>query len=335
MQTEKFPSFCLSPELASRELDVLAIGTGTMEEIIRIPKWPSPGGQENLPIQDIAFTAGGCGVNVACFVGRLGGISAIVIRLGSGQYGEGVWKELIRSKVRVDYVYRISGVEGNLIIILTNQSGDWTVLTSMHEEVILRPADLPGINVFKKAKFLHIDGFVCRSEGEIAAVELAIEQARAGGAIISSDGAVPTAQENPNYLRSLFQRSDIAFANLYEAMATTRTSSKADTINALMKLGPRLCVLKLGAEGSLYITRDHVSHVPAFEIEVVDTVAAGDALIGTLLYSLCRGIPLEKAALLASAAGALACLGPGSLSSYFELPDIENLISRGSKLPGK
>lgn len=77
-----------------------------------------------------------------------------------------------------------------------------------------------------------------------------------------------------------------------------------------------------------------VGYIPAYEVNVLDTVAAGDAYIATMLLSLCRGLPLMEAATRGSAAGALACLGFGSLSSRFTDSDIDTLIARGPQKKG-
>ncbi len=329
MKSADFPEYILPPELTKRGLDVLVIGGGTMEEIVQIPYWPSSGGQGNIPILKHTLTAGGCGTNVAVFVGRLGGQSAIITRLGSGRYGEDVVKELIRSEVNTGYVHRMQGVEGNYIIILTNQEGDWTVLASYHPNLNLELKDLPDEDVFRNAKLFHIDGFTCHSQDERNTVMKAIDIAHHAGVLVSSDGTVPSAQDQPEFLRSIFRKSDIVFANLFEAMTITNAKNQSDAIDKLQKFGPSLCVLKLGPNGSYYITPNCIGHIPAFEIDVIDTVAAGDALIGTVLFSLSQNLSLYEAALRGSAAGALACLGAGSLSSFFRLNEIDTLIARG------
>ena len=82
-------------------------------------------------------------------------------------------------------------------------------------------------------------------------------------------------------------------------------------------MGPAVSVLKMGKEGSLVITPQGIGKVEAYPVEVVDTIAAGDSYIAAMLTSLGAGLSLQESARRGSAAGALACLGAGSLTYRF------------------
>jgi fructokinase len=80
-----------------------------------------------------------------------------------------------------------------------------------------------------------------------------------------------------------------------------------------------LIVITRGAEGAIGLTRDGGSvHVPAPTVEVVDTIGAGDAVMGALLtrlastslQSVCEN--LEDTLRFAVAVAALACTRPGT-----------------------
>lgn len=84
-------------------------------------------------------------------------------------------------------------------------------------------------------------------------------------------------------------------------------------------------VITSGADGSYY--RDPgqpTRHVPAIPVDVVDTVGAGDAFHGGLLYALSRGETLADAVLLGTRCGAAACLKFGARSS---MPTMDELAA--------
>ena len=62
-------------------------------------------------------------------------------------------------------------------------------------------------------------------------------------------------------------------------------------------------------------TLDHMVHVPAFPVTVVDTTAAGDAFNGALAVALAEGCPLAEAVRFANAAAGLACTQRGAQNS--------------------
>jgi ribokinase len=64
----------------------------------------------------------------------------------------------------------------------------------------------------------------------------------------------------------------------------------------LLRKGMQRVVITLGERGSLVAGMDGMEHVPAFEVQAVDTTGAGDAFIGSFAVFLGEGI-LEKEAL--------------------------------------
>jgi ribokinase len=99
--------------------------------------------------------------------------------------------------------------------------------------------------------------------------------------------------------------------------------------DALLTRGPRAVIVTMGAEGAIAMTRDDRSAVPAFPIDVVDTVGAGDAFCAGLAVRLGQGAPLSNALRFASAAGALACTRPGAEPSMPRSQEVEALIAKG------
>ncbi|HET7478198.1 MAG TPA: PfkB family carbohydrate kinase, partial [Rubrobacteraceae bacterium] len=70
--------------------------------------------------------------------------------------------------------------------------------------------------------------------------------------------------------------------------------------------------ITLGPAGALVADRETVTHVPAPEVEVVDTTGAGDAFVGALVARLARGDALPDAAAYAVRAGAAAVTKEGA-----------------------
>jgi sugar/nucleoside kinase (ribokinase family) len=75
-------------------------------------------------------------------------------------------------------------------------------------------------------------------------------------------------------------------------------------------------VVTRGGEGAVVVTADAVAEIPPVEVEVVDTIGAGDAFGGALLTGLAGG-PVEPARLRAAAelavrVAALTCARAGA-----------------------
>jgi len=318
--------------LAERRIDVLTIGSLVMEQVALIEQWPELGGQDVVKVRDMVFTAGGCAMNVAAFIGRFGGFPAIVSAIGTGKYSEEIWEELDRSRVDTQFLRVYKGREGSLIFIMSNPEGDWAVLDYMDPLLKIQEEDIPSVNKLKQAKAIHIDGFSFVSAGCESAIRLALQRGREAGCIISVDASVPAAKQHLDFLRWLIRKADIAYMNKFEGQRITGADATEEVVARLQSFGPRLSFLKLGSGGSFVITPESCEELPAFEVDVVDTVAAGDAYVATSLLMLIRGMTPKEAGLRGSAAGALACLGAGSLSSRFTLDNVEDMVRQGHPL---
>jgi sugar/nucleoside kinase (ribokinase family) len=327
-RNELFPEFRLPDELLRRPFDLVVLGNSRLEMIVRVPDWSLVGAQDEVRVDKLTYAAGGCGANVACFAARLGGRVSLVSRLGDGRHSEEVWEELRRSGVDSKYVRRSTNAEGSLLIIFTNPEGDWTVMSCIDPALEVQPEDLPERRILERAKFLHIDGFCLARDHRGAGLETVVERARQAGCLVSVDGATPVATSRPDLLSKFFAMSDIVFANRSEALAASKTATLEEAATAFRSLGPQVSFLKIGKAGSWVVTREGVGRVPAYEVQVVDTVAAGDAYTAATLVHLSQGGALSEAARRGSAAGALACRGAGSLSKPFEADELNAMVGR-------
>ncbi len=76
--------------------------------------------------------------------------------------------------------------------------------------------------------------------------------------------------------------------------------------------------LTLGGEGALLVEREGTLFLPAFEVETVSTIGAGDSFLAGMTYGLARGMAAAEAFRVAVAAGAAATLEPGTDVAYPE-----------------
>jgi ribokinase len=126
---------------------------------------------------------------------------------------------------------------------------------------------------------------------------------------------------------------DVIVPNQAEAAQLTglsfASSSPTQIATALSQRTGAQVVLTLGADGVLVLergTREPVL-VPAHQVEVVDTVAAGDAFCGALGAELARGSTLLEAAAYANAAAGLAVSRRGAEPSIPRRTAVSELLA--------
>jgi ribokinase len=95
----------------------------------------------------------------------------------------------------------------------------------------------------------------------------------------------------------------------------------------LLRRGAGCAVIKMGAQGAYYATAEVSQYLPAFRVQAVDTVAAGDAFNGALAVALAEGRGIDEAMRRAMAAGALAVTRTGAQDSMPSREELDAFLS--------
>jgi ribokinase len=110
--------------------------------------------------------------------------------------------------------------------------------------------------------------------------------------------------------------------------------SIADAATALLDLGCRNVILKLGNRGCFVALSDGTRQLlPAFSVKAVDTTAAGDAFNGAFAVALLNGQDPLDSALWASAVAAISVTRPGAQASMPTSLEVDRFLedSRSAK----
>ncbi|MGY1836975.1 sugar kinase [Blastococcus sp. SYSU DS0510] len=264
------------------------------------------------------LTFGGAESNVAIGVSRLGGSAAWIGRLGADAVGAMIMRELRAEGVAV-HAATESAVATALMLKERARPGASRITYYRREQAgsRLSPADIPA-DVVTSAKVLHLTGIsVALGEGPRDAAMHAADLARESGTLVSFDvnhraTLVDDVEQTRCGYLALAERADLLFAGNDEAELLTGESDPERQLDAMLALGARQAVVKLGGDGAIAATAngDRLRQ-GAFRVSAVDTVGAGDAFVAGWLASLVEGDDLVDRLDTANRCGALACLTEG------------------------
>lgn len=264
------------------------------------------------------LTFGGAESNVAIGVSRLGASAAWIGRLGADAVGAMIARELRAEGVAV---HAATDFAAATALMLKERVRPATSRISYYRRAQagsrLTPADIPA-GVVSSAKVLHVTGIsVALGDGPRDAAVHAVDLARESGTLVSFDvnhraTLVDDLEQTRRGYLALAERTDLLFAGSDEAELLTGESQPERQLDALLALGARQAVVKLGADGAIAATVDGDRlRRSAFPVSVVDTVGAGDAFVAGWLASMVDGGDLEARLDTAIRCGALACLTEG------------------------
>lgn len=186
----------------------------------------------------------------------------------------------------------------------------------------VRPEHVTG------ARVVHLTGITpVLSPSCAEAVERALALAREAGAIVCVDPNVrpqlwPDMAACRAALHRLMARADVVLLGHEDAEVLFPGHDEEATAAAVLALGPRTVVLKLGERGALGVGDDGRIHVAAVAVPVVDTVGAGDGFDAGFVAGLLRRLPFAGCLQLGARIGAAAVSAAGDWEGYPTADDL-------------
>ncbi|MBN2118875.1 MAG: ribokinase [Anaerolineales bacterium] len=287
--------------------DILVIGSLNADLVVRAAHFPGPG--ETISGEDLQIIPGGKGANQAVAAARQGTSVAMVGRVGNDSFGPGLIDNLKQNNVNTSHVQVDSKAATGTAIIVLDANGQNSIVLSPGGNGKVSPADLDSVS-FSDHKLLLL-----QLEIPVETVFSAARYAKANGLRVLLNPA--PARSLPDELIAL---PDFLLPNESELSLLTDQPihdlpSAEKAAKTLLGRGAQNVIVTLGANGALIVTKEMTKHVPAFEVEVVDTTAAGDAFIGGFASALLQNKLLEEAVRYGCACGALAATKFGAQPS--------------------
>ena len=299
---------------------IVVLGSINMDLVATTPALPQPG--ETVMGSSFATLPGGKGANQAVAAARLGADVRMIGRVGDDAFGPMLLASLEANGVGVEDVVTTSGTSsGVAVILLDDERQNYIVgiygANMACDELQLQAASraLDGADALLLQMEIPLDVSL-----EAAAI------ARRMGVRVIYDPAPPS-----KLPASAYAAFDIIAPNQSEAGVLTGVTidgidSAREAARILRSRGARTAIVKLGERGVVYASDDLAGHVPAFEVDAVDTVAAGDGFAGALAVALAEGQPLERAVRFAAAAGALVVTKRGAQDAMPDRSEVDRLL---------
>ena len=242
-------------------------------------------------------TLGGSSLNAIKTLAGLDINTAFAGMVGQDDFGTTVVDKMTQAGIAA-FLGSSTEPTGSCLVLVT-PDGERTMNTHLGASRLYTSDTVP-VEAIKNSKFLHFCGYQWDTDGQKAAIELAVKEARQAQTKISFDLADPfVIERNKSAFHGLIagkkdegQGVDIVFANREEAQLMFDCSPE-EAASQIAETGT-IAVIKLGAEGALVQKGSERVTVAAEPATVIDTTGAGDMFAAGFLYGLCHDLPLGK-----------------------------------------
>jgi len=299
---------------------VTVVGSYIVALVIDTKRIPIEG--ETLTGTNFHSTFGGKGSNMACCAARLQADSTFLGKIGKDSYGtefvsmirqEGVNTQgvLYSENLSTGVGFIVSSATGaNLIVIDAGANGDFSPQDIESNRSIIESSDVI-----------------------LSPLEIPLETALAAARVAKEKGIKSIINPAPALDLRTYNLSDV-FAitpNETEGRICLGLSPKDPVSDenlalALLDLGVENVILTLGAKGVLWASKKGLKSIPALEVDVVDSVGAGDAFNAGLAVGLSENMPLIEAIGMGVTSASLSTRKRETIASYPYRKEVNNRI---------
>jgi sugar/nucleoside kinase (ribokinase family) len=292
-------------------------------DVLGRPVETIPPGQGSVRLAEIRATAAGTAAGPAVDLAKLGASVRVIGALGDDLIGDIVAAAMARHGVDTAGLVRKNEAQTSATILPIRPNGERPALHVPGATRLFSRTDI-DLEHIKGSRALLIgapDALAGMTGEELADIAVT---ARTNGALVAVDVLHPGRPEDLDRLAPLLAVTDWFMPNGDQILALTGREEPADAIKDVIALGTGAVAVTLGADGCLVTGPGHQApvHLPALEVEVVDTTGCGDGFTAGLLAGLLAGAASEDAAWLGLACGALVATGLGSDAGIEDLSQV-------------
>lgn len=289
---------------------VLCVGIATLDYIYGVPALPQDGTKYRASALEVV--GGGIAANAAVAVARLGGKAGLLTRLGDDVTGNVIRNELRVERIDLRHSRPVIGARSPVSAIMVDPAGERMIVSYSDPDMPAAPDWLPD----------HLPKGVGAVLGDTRWEEGSLrlfQTARKAGI-----PALLDADRKPADPSLLAAATHVAFSEI----GLAEQAGTGDLQKALYSFTRGCCWMAVttGERGVWVLDQGGITHVPAFKVDVVDTLGAGDVWHGAFALALAENQPELQAVRFANAAAAIKCTRFGGRKGAPNRAEVEQFL---------
>lgn len=308
---------------------VVIVGDVGTDIIVRFPKYLDES-RKKVEFTVPKMVGGGTCGNTAVAMAKLGVSPYVIGTIGDDQYGKFVIEDLTKEHVNIEYLKTDKEVNTVGVFAFIDEFGErylwgWPRVDRCFEKLVLTEEDYALID---KADWIHSSGMVTVNDtSSRKAVEEIFAYAHKKGIPTSYDLNLRVTQGK---LDESFKESTLRIINHCnyvfgsaeeEIFYLDSNENWMETARNLVG-DERMIIARMGEKGSMVFSKEEEFLAPAYQVEVVDTVGAGDVYNGAFIASILSGHRVKETLDLCNAVSGYTVAHEGARSS----PSTEELV---------
>jgi sulfofructose kinase len=288
---------------------VLTVGALALDTIFRFDHLPAVPGKY-LPLETVQVAQGMATAQAAAIV-RLGGQARLWASIGDDATGDRITADLTEAGIDLGALRRVPGATSGFSSIFIDRAGERIIVPHYDAAIRSKPDALPDL-----ADVAAVSVDVRWPD----AAEIALHAARD----LDVPGILDVEAAPEDVLDRLVPIATHLIASEPGAFAMTGEPDPAKAVAILGSSHSGFVAVTAGERGVFWPG----GHQPAFPVEAVDTLAAGDVFHGAFAFGLAEGWGIAQTIRFAAAAAAIKCTRFGGRLGAPTRGDVEAFLAK-------
>ena len=300
-------------------------------------------GEKNVMQQN----AGGSPANVAVQASKLGGDCGFIGKVGNDNFGKFLKEMFIENNVDIKGLVIDEKAYTTLAFVDYDEENKrrYTFYRNPGADTLINYSEVK-FDLIDTCDIFHFGSLSLTDEPSRSAVTRAVEYAKSKGKIITYDPnyreSLWTSQESAiEAMKSVIQYVDIMKLSEDEMRMLTDSEKLLQGIATLLKIGLKAVIVTQGPRGCIVAGRGGIEVLPTYDVDVIDTLGAGDSFFGAFLYKISESSKnfsdmtirdFVEYADFANACGALTSAKYGGIKSMPTKAEVDECMANVKKL---
>ena len=252
-------------------------------------------GLENISLKK---RSGGSAANSMIAIAQSGGTGIFVGKVASDPNGELYRQDMLDFKIEFNVAPGPTADNPTgTCVVLTTPDTERTMCTNLGASINLSASDIDAEQI-RRCKYSYVEGYLWTGDDTKQACIQAMEDSKreeVGVCFTFSDQFLVDMFAD-DFRQVLSNYCDVLFCNADEARSFCGIESLEE---CAVKIGELVetAFITNGKKGCLVVKDKQITPIPGFSVKAIDTVGAGDAFAGGVLYGLTHGYQPTQAAL--------------------------------------
>ena len=282
---------------------------------VNVDVFPKPNG--GTGVRDLSWQGGGKVATGMVAAARLGAKCAMLGAVGDDDYGRFVLRDFERHGIDVRGMQVRPGCTTSLSIVLSDrETNGRSIVYRTGTAKAAQPGTLDE-SILADCEWFFI------SRGSEVCLD-ATRKAKAAGAkvIIDADSYDSNIMENLDLIDA-FVASEFVYDVLF------KDKNYEENCKKVFAMGPSVVVFTLGPRGCVGYSEDGYFQLDSYDVQVADTVGAGDVFHGAFAVGMVEGMTALEAAKLATAVACIKCTRIGGRAGIPDRATAESFMRTG------